>query len=116
MTMVSDPSLSGASTHLGVAFLIRHSFGYTRIMNQKGNRGFLERVFKPVSSSLNEEAARKLIGLKADRKAQARIAKLADKCNEGELSPAERREYEMYIIAGQVVGVLQAQARLLLAR
>ncbi len=108
--------LSGECMHLSVAFSIRSRFRYTRIMNRKDNRRFLERVFKPISSSLNEEAARKLIGLKADRKAQARIAKLADKCNEGELSPAERREYEMYIIAGQVVGVLQAQARLLLAR
>ena len=75
---------------------------------------FLDRILEPVSSSLNEEAAHKLIGLKADRKTQARVAKLAEKCNEGELTPRERREYETYVIAGHFVAVLQAKARILL--
>jgi len=35
-------------------------------------------LLEPVSSSLNEEAARKILALKADRKAQAPITKLAD--------------------------------------
>jgi hypothetical protein len=102
--------------HVGIAFPDRHGLGYTPSMSRTRNGRFLERVFRPVSSSLNEEAARKLIGLKADRKAQARVAELANKCNEGELSPAERREYEIYIMAGQVVGILQAHSRMLLAR
>jgi len=34
-------------------------------MSQTTKRRFLERVLEPVSSSLNDEAARKLIGLKA---------------------------------------------------
>jgi hypothetical protein len=76
---------------------------------------FLDRILEPVSASLNEEAARKLIGLKADRKAQLRIAKLAEKCNEGELTPQERREYETYVIAGHFVAMLQAKARILLS-
>jgi len=76
----------------------------------------LERILEPVSSSLNDEAARKLIGLKADRKTQARVAKLAEKCNEGDLTPEERREYEMYVMAGHFVAILQAKARLLLSR
>jgi hypothetical protein len=61
---------------------------------------------------LNEAAARKLVGMKADAKAQARIAELARKCNEGELTPDERSEYEMYIVVGDVIAILQAQARL----
>ncbi|MFO0969156.1 MAG: hypothetical protein U0793_26680 [Gemmataceae bacterium] len=64
-------------------------------MNKTSNgSAILDRILDPVTSSLNEEAARKLIGLKADRKAQARVAKLAEKCNEGELTPRERQEYE----------------------
>jgi hypothetical protein len=75
-----------------------------------------DRILEPVTSSLNEEAARKLINLKADRKARARVAKLAEKCNEGELTPEERRDYEMYIMANHVIAVLQAKARILLER
>ena len=80
-------------------------------MKKMDNGRVLERLLEPVSSSLNDEAARRLIGLKADRKAQARIAKLARKCNEGELTPEERYEYETYVMAGEFIAILQAQAR-----
>ena len=85
-------------------------------MNKITNGRILKRILGPVSSSLNDEAARKLIGLRADRKAQARVAELAEKCNEGELSPRERREYEMYVMAGHFVAILQAESRILLSR
>ena len=84
-------------------------------MNRKANGILLDRILEPVSSSLNEEAAHKLIGLRADRKTQARVAKLARKCNEGELTTQERREYEMYVLAGHFLAILQAKARLFLA-
>ena len=85
-------------------------------MKKNANGIYLDRILEPVSSSLNEEAARKILGLKADRKVRARVAKLADKCNEGELTPEERREYETYLLANHVVAVLKAQARILLSR
>ena len=89
--------------------------GYTSIMSKTNGR-LLDRILEPVSSSLNEEAARKLIGLKADSRTQARVAKLADKCNEDTLTPRERREYEMYVMVGHIIALLQAKARILLAR
>jgi hypothetical protein len=76
----------------------------------------LERLLDPVCLSLNEQAARKLIGLKADAKARARVYELARKCNEGELGTEERTEYECYVLAGEVVAILQAKARILLSR
>lgn len=85
-------------------------------MRKTSNGRILQRILDPVSSSLNDEAAQKLIGLKADRQAQTRIAQLARKCNEGELRPEERAEYETYVMAGEFVAILQAQARALLAR
>ncbi|MBI3462508.1 MAG: hypothetical protein HY000_05525 [Planctomycetes bacterium] len=85
-------------------------------MPKTANGRVLERLLEPVSSSLNEEAARKLIGLRADRKAQARVEELARKCNEGELTPEERAEYETYVLAGDFIAILQAKARLLLSR
>jgi hypothetical protein len=85
-------------------------------MTKSSNGSVLERILEPVSSSLNEEAARKLIGLKADRKLQARVARLARKCNEDTLPPAERRDYETYVMASEVVAILQAKARILMTR
>jgi hypothetical protein len=85
-------------------------------MRNKVNGRVLERLLEPVSSSLNEDAARKLVGLKADRKARARIAELARKCNEGELTGEERDEYQLYVMAGEFIAILPAQARVLLAR
>ena len=85
-------------------------------MRKQGNGLLLDRILEPVSSSLNAEAARKILALKADRKTQARVSKLADKCNEGELTPDERHEYEMYLMANHLVAILKAKARILLAR
>ena len=84
-------------------------------MSKTDNTRVLERLLEPVSSALNEDAARKLVGIKADRKVQARVAELARKCNEGELSAEERDEYETYVLAGEFIAVLQAKARVLLA-
>jgi hypothetical protein len=85
-------------------------------MKKNGNGLLLDRILEPVSSSLNAEAARKILALKADRKTQARVSKLADKCNEGELTPDERREYEMYLMANHLIAILKAKARIRLAR
>lgn len=76
----------------------------------------MDRLLEPVSQSLNAEAARKLIRLKADAQTQARVDELARKCNEGELTSTERSEYERYVSAGNLIAVLQAKARLLLAK
>jgi hypothetical protein len=84
-------------------------------MNKTSNSHILQRLLKPVSSLFNEEAARKLIKLKADRQAQRRVAALARKCNEGELTADEREEYETYVLAGDLIAILQAQARIMMA-
>ena len=49
-----------------------------------------------------------------DPVAQARLANLAEKCNEGALSAEERAEYETYVTAGNFLSVLKAKARLYL--
>jgi len=82
---------------------------------KRSNGQLLDRLLDPISAALNEEAARKLIGIKADAKARVHVAELARKCNEGELSPEERRDYEMYVLAGDFIAILQAKARLLLS-
>jgi len=83
---------------------------------RNGSAALLERLLEPVSRSLNAEAARELIKLKADRRTQARVDELARKCNEGDLTPSERSEYEQYVTAGNLVAILQAKARLILSK
>jgi hypothetical protein len=85
-------------------------------MSTRNGAAVLEHLLEPVTRSLNVEAARKLVRLKADAKTQARVDELARKCNEGELTPSERAEYERYVTAGTLIAILQAKARLLLAK
>jgi hypothetical protein len=77
--------------------------------------GVLDRLLDPVGRCLSAEAARKLIGLRADEDTQAKVRELAEKCNEGTLSVEERAEYEAYIMAANIVAILQAKARARLA-
>ena len=85
-------------------------------MRNSSDARVLERLLEPVTSSLNEEAASKLVGLRHDPELQARIDVLARKCNEGELTAAEHSEYERYVLVGDLLAILQAKAQMLLRR
>lgn len=74
----------------------------------------LDRLLDPLLRCLTPESVRAVVALRADAAAQARIGELAEKCNEGVLTPEERREYEVYVQVGDVISILQAKARLLL--
>lgn len=76
----------------------------------------LDQLLEPLGEILTPEVARKLVRFRFDSKAQARIDKLARRCNEGELSDSERREYEAYVNAIEFISILQAKARALLKR
>ena len=58
----------------------------------------------------------RMIESQADPETQARVDELARKCNEGDLTPSERSEYERYVTVGNLVAILQAKARLVLAK
>jgi hypothetical protein len=85
-------------------------------MDRPPTTPIFERLLASVGQSLNPEAARKLVELQIDRRTQAQVAKLADKCNRGTLTATERAEYESFVSASEVIAVLQAQARRLLKR
>ncbi len=76
----------------------------------------LDRLFNPLGRILSPEVARKLADYRFDAKAQARIDKLARKCNDGKLSDDERREYETYVQTIDFIAILQAKARAVLKR
>jgi hypothetical protein len=77
---------------------------------------FLTRLLAPVGACMSREVAQKVADLRADPDVQARVDELADKCTEGDLTAEERAEYESYVHAVRVIGVLQAQARSILHR
>jgi hypothetical protein len=76
----------------------------------------LDRLLEPLALRLTPAAARALVNFRADRETQAVIAELAEKCNEGRLTPQERQEYEAFVRAIDLIAILQSKARRLLAR
>lgn len=76
----------------------------------------VDRLLDPLARILTPEVARKLVKLRFDGAAQAKIDKLAQKCNEGALTDSERREYETIVHAIDFIAILQAKARALLKR
>ncbi len=76
----------------------------------------LAKILDPVADCFTAEVAERVAGLRADPEVQTRIDELAEKCNEGTVTPEETAEYDAYIRAMDVVAVLQHRARSLLAR
>jgi hypothetical protein len=74
----------------------------------------LDRFLDPFEVFLTPEVAQRLVDFRVDEQTQARIDELADKCNEGQLTPAEREEYDTYISVTDFITILQAKARTVL--
>jgi hypothetical protein len=87
--------------------------GYSLVM---ATATVLDRIFEPLGDVLTPESARRLVAWRADEATQRRLDELGDKCNEGELTPAEREEYEAYVRAIDFIAILQAKARAVLER
>ncbi len=73
-------------------------------------------VLDPFTDCFTPEVAERIVDLRADAETQARVDELADKANEGQLSPNERAEYDRYRDAFHFVTILQAKARRLLQK
>jgi hypothetical protein len=76
----------------------------------------LEEMLEPVTRAFSREVAQALVNATASRSAQARITELAEKCNEGTLTPEERVQYETYVHVVDLISLLQAKARVWLAQ
>jgi hypothetical protein len=71
-------------------------------------------MLDPLAERLTPDFAKAILELRADPQLQAHVDDLADRNTEGKLTPDERREYEAYVVAGQLIAFLQAKARKLL--
>ena len=67
-------------------------------------------MLDPLSRCLNAESAKRVAELRIDPVVQARVDVLAERANEGLLSPDERSEYEAYINADDFIAILKMKA------
>lgn len=75
----------------------------------------LNRLVDPLGKCLTVESAKRVLKLRADARLQTRVDLLAEKSNEGLLTPDERAEYASYVTFGTFVAILKSKARQLLA-
>lgn len=73
-------------------------------------------MLDPLTECLTPEVARRIVALRADETLQARLDELADKNTEGQITPAELREYDAYVHAIGWLTILQSRARRYLAQ
>lgn len=70
-----------------------------------------ERGVRPLAEIVFPEKSQAVLGFRPAPELQARIEELAAKSTEGELSEAERSEYEDYVRANKFVAILKRLAR-----
>ena len=71
----------------------------------------LDLLVDPLSQCLTKESARRVINMKSDKRLQAAVNQLAEKCNEGTLTPNEKAQYEAYVSFGTFIALLKSKAR-----
>lgn len=71
----------------------------------------LDLMLDPLSRCLDAESARRVAELSLNPVVQARVDLLAERANEGLLTPEERSEYEAYINADDLIATLKMKAR-----
>jgi hypothetical protein len=91
------------------------TYFFTITMEQPTDIAILDKMLEPVARCFTPAVAKQIAELRADAPTQARIDELASKCNEGELTETEKREYQAYVDALDLLGLLQAKARAMLA-
>ena len=74
----------------------------------------LEQMVEPIGRLLTPQAAAEILDVRADGATQQRIDELADKCNNGSLTPDETAEYQEFISLFNILTVLQSRARTVL--
>ena len=84
-------------------------------MSATYDNSVLDEVLEPVAQCFTPDVARLIAALRASPAIQTRLNDLAVKANEGELTSEERAKYEAYVEAIDLIGILQAKSRKILA-
>jgi hypothetical protein len=83
-------------------------------MKSNGELSGLERLLRPLSQNMTTELAGALVELTADNETQVRYDALAEKKNQGTLTLSEEEELASLVRANTLIGLLKAEAQLLL--
>jgi hypothetical protein len=75
----------------------------------------LDLVLQPWADGLTRESADRILRFRLDESTQQRVDDLADKAAEGQLTEAERNEYNEYVETIDLLGILKTKAREALA-
>jgi hypothetical protein len=75
----------------------------------------LDRFLDPVQGCLTLQVAQRIVDWRPDEALRKRIEELGRKADDGTLTAVEDAEYREYIEDGDVIALLQAKARRLLA-
>lgn len=81
-----------------------------RLMEQHSTTNALDRILDPLSDCLNAEVAQRIVELRIEPDIQARIEQLADLCNEGLLTEAERAEYDSFVDGAEILSLIKLKA------
>ncbi len=76
----------------------------------------LDKLLDPLARSLTPELAKILVDLDVDPSVRERSQYLAERANEGLLTEEEGIEYDRYIEAMDLIGILQSKAWSVIAR
>ena len=76
----------------------------------------LDQFLDPIDGCLTPQVAQRIVDWRPSEDLRRRIEELGRKADEGMLSEDEDREYQEYVDEGDVIALLQAKARRLLAR
>ena len=77
---------------------------------------YLDRMLQPVTEAMSPEFASKLVGLRAHDELLSHIEILRGKANHGTMTSEEEAEYRDFVEAVDVISILQAKARRVLAK
>jgi len=83
--------------------------------------GIMREMLEPITDRFSADSpgttpAQLFASIEATPAMVARLEVLGEKCNEGELTPNERTEYETYVQVGDLFAILKAKAKKALAQ
>jgi hypothetical protein len=82
---------------------------------KKKPESLLRQVFETFGAGLTPKLAKSILAIKFSKEETERATELADKCNEGLLTPEERAEYTRIVNLGTELAILKSRARLFLS-
>jgi hypothetical protein len=85
--------------------------GKLKSMSQAQTTSVLDRMLDPLSRCLDAESAKRVAELSIDPVVQARVDVLAERANEGLLTPEDRAEYEAYINVDDFIVILKMKTK-----